>query len=74
MSKSRLFKFTSKGTEGELVNVFDLDKICRVRAVESGSGSRIKIWFVGGQEVDEPAPPELVKKFLEVFENYLHQH
>ncbi len=67
----RKFELTSPFQNGQAIEIIDLDKICRVRVEDSSDGIRIKIWFMGGQQVDEVVDRTLARRLLDAYAAFL---
>jgi hypothetical protein len=68
---SRKFELTSPFQNGQAIEIIDLEKICRLRVEDSSDGIRIKIWFVGGQQVDELVDRTLARRLLDAYAGFL---
>ena len=67
----RLFQFTSPLPDGQALEAIDLDKVCRLRVEDRPDGVHVKIWFFGGQQIDEPMPRALARELLDAYASFL---
>jgi hypothetical protein len=70
---ARLFELRSHETDGDLLAIVDLDKVCLVR-VEKGIGhhyQRILVRFVDGHEDHEMVPPQAAQRFIDAYREHL---
>jgi hypothetical protein len=66
-----MFQLTSPLPGGQAIDVIDLDKVCRLRVEDLPDAVRVRLWFVGGLEVEEEMDRDLARQLLDAFADFL---